>query len=147
MNKLLELQRVVKQINRTFIDDSIQEVLEGEREAIVELNTENQLFQQGIGADGKKLEPPYSVSTRRAKTRKSQPLDRVTLKDTGKFYRNTDAVPTEREVTITNDDSKRDKLEDKYGDRIFGLTGESQGILSQTIVKPGLIRILKRKLT
>lgn len=53
---------------------------------IIELNTQYQLFQLGVNSEGEKL-GDYSSYTKILKERKGQPTDRVTLKDTGEFYK------------------------------------------------------------
>lgn len=58
---------------------------------IINLNTESQLYDKGIDADGNSLgeysrATIYGTSAYEGKISKGQPYDRVTLKDTGAFY-------------------------------------------------------------
>lgn len=48
--------------------------------------SEDQLFDRGVDGNNKKLRG-YARTTIRIKSRKNQPTDRTTLRDTGKFHR------------------------------------------------------------
>ena len=56
------------------------------KDFILELNTQTQLYDQGVGSDGNSI-GKYSNYTINIKKEKGQPTDRVTLKDTGEFYK------------------------------------------------------------
>ena len=108
------------------LDEAEDYVLENKeyREDVLELERER-LF-HGTNADGSEIVPEYKPSTVMIKKKKGQPTDRVTLFDKGKFY---GAFTMEREgdnVLFTSEDSKTKKLEEKYGERIFGLTDKDK---------------------
>lgn len=99
---------------------------------IIRLNTQEQLFKKGIGADGLKLTPPYTANTVRLKRLKGQRTDHVTLKDTEDFYKSFRVSVNKVTIEITADTIKEgNDLIDKYGDEILGLTDESKEKLSR----------------
>jgi hypothetical protein len=87
------------------------------------LNTEQQLY-LGIDSLGNSL-GEYAPSTIAIKKRKGQPTDRVTLKDTGDFYKDFDIIVDEEGFIITNVNEKTLSLTDRYGNDIFGITDEN----------------------
>ena len=64
--------------------------------------------QLDMGLDGyyNKIQPPYAPRTIYNKTRKGQPTDRVTLKDTGEFYNSLRIEFDENGFRIVSDDDK-----------------------------------------
>jgi len=92
---------------------------------IVDINTDR-LYKAGEYVTRDKIADrrPYAPMTIRIKKAKGQPTDRVTLKDTGDFYRSI-YVKFERDrFTILASDVKTKKLMAKYGADIFGMNGE-----------------------
>jgi len=104
---------------------------------VITLNTEglptSQLYSLGEDSEGKTLESiggGYSPFTQQIKGGKGQPTDRVTLKDTGEFYRTFDVIPFKGGFNIVADTLKDDNdLEDRWGDDIVGLNEENTNIL------------------
>lgn len=93
---------------------------------VEEANTQDQLF-QGIDATGttlKSIGGGYSPLTILIKTRKGQPTNRVTLKDTGAFYKSI------RAMAVGNGDLEIDAnymkqgtdLRTRWGKNLLGLT-------------------------
>ena len=64
---------------------------------------------------------------------KQQPTDRVTLKDTGEFHRSIFVKFTKDTIIIDSDNDLRDKLVEKYGAAIFGLTKQNKQALIRII--------------
>lgn len=100
---------------------------------------QERLFDTGKDADGNDLRPFYTRYTQEIKEAKGQPYDRVTLKDTGAFYAAMYAEADGDSVIFGSTDEKRDedtgelfltqeRLEEKYGERIFGLTEENREV-------------------
>ena len=56
------------------------------RKLIIDLNTEEQLYSQGVDSKGVQL-GEYSIYTKGLKQNKGQRTDHITLKDTGEFYK------------------------------------------------------------
>lgn len=100
---------------------------------VIDLNTEKQLYDRGIDSSGRSLASiggGYSPVTIDIKRSKGQPTDRVTLKDTGDFYKTFNVIVERGKVTITADAIKEDTdLIKEWGDDIIGLTDESMGII------------------
>lgn len=94
---------------------------------ITDLNTEVQLFDLGIDATGVTLSSiggGYSQFTIASKSRKGQPTNRVTLKDTGDYHDSFKVKPLSNgdfEIT-SNDTIHGESLFDRWGDDIEGLT-------------------------
>lgn len=72
-----------------------------------------QLFAGEYG-DGSKIIPSYTPFTVREKKRKLQPSNRVTLKDTGDFYKGIKADVKPKGMEIVSTEGKTKKLFDKY---------------------------------
>lgn len=98
---------------------------------------QERLFGTGTNSDGTEIRPFYTRYTQEIKEEKGQPYDRVTLKDTGAFYAAMYAEADGDKVVFGSTDEKTDedtgdifltqeRLEEKYGDRIFGLTEENK---------------------
>lgn len=102
----------------------------------LDYNTESQLYERGIDADGKSL-GEYSPVTIEIKKVKGQPTDRVTLKDEGDFHRGFFATTDKFPVVFGSSDPKADMLEDTYGN-IFGLTTDNKRAFVDDI-KPHIV--------
>lgn len=97
---------------------------------ITYLNTKVQLFDYGEDARGVQLAAVgggYAPSTIRIKSRKGQPTNRVTLKDTGDFYKSFDVqVKPNADFSITSDSIKNGvDLHKRWGENIEGLQPEN----------------------
>jgi len=97
---------------------------------ITDLNTKVQLFDYGEDSRGIQLAAvggTYAPSTIKIKARKGQPTNRVTLKDTGDFYKTFDVqVKPNANFSITANTMKSGQdLEDRWGDNILGLQDEN----------------------
>lgn len=130
-------------------DDEISQtvmlsVLAKERE-VVELNTDEQLFTQGVSANGAPIRPVYTPMTVAIKQAKGQPTDRVTLRDTGDFHQSFFIEISDKEFTINADDPKLAKIQRKYGSNVLGLTQTS---IDQTadIIRPTFVQIVRKQI-
>ena len=110
---------------------------------IVSLNTQDQLFEKGIRADGTPITPEYTPFTISIKREKGQPTDRVTLKDTGEFYDSFVAyVDSSADIIINSNPLKVDEngletnLLFKYGEKVEGLTQQNLDIITQKLIVP-----------
>lgn len=115
------------------------------RKLIIDLNTKSQLYQQGIDSKGIKLSEysrnnGYSNRTKEIKQAKGQPTNRITLNDTGEFYRSFRVKLFSDELMIfANPLKDDDNLFDEWGTDIVGLTEESIVTLAEyakIIIKP-----------
>ena len=122
----LDLDRIV---NIILSDRDVQDF-------IINLNTEGQLF-KGIDSLGVSLDSiggDYAASTKARKGRKGQPTDRVTLKDSGDFYKTFDIDVFAKGFTIEADTIKSGQdLEGRWGDKLVGLTKENKILLVQKL--------------
>ncbi len=96
---------------------------------IIKMNTDDQLFKDGINNLGVTLESiggSYTSFTISEKTRKGQPTDRITLKDTGDFYSSfrIELGSDFFEITANTIKDGTD-LRSRWGDEILGLTDEN----------------------
>ena len=112
---------------------------------IINLNTEEQLFKQGINALNVKLadvDNPYTEATIEGtsqfegKRSKGQPFDRVTLKDTGEFYESFRITLNKNNFVISSDPIKDGtSLFQRWGKEIEGLTPENLQLVIDEIRK------------
>lgn len=114
----------------------LNKVLSIDIDAAAELSTEDsapdlvkaqqdQLY-AGLLSTGQPIVPLYRPTTIARKRGKGQPTDRVTLKDTGAYYKGIIVDVRGENIIITNADSKAGKLEDKYGPDILGLADNAK---------------------
>lgn len=129
-----QLKRATDEIIRDYYKELIN-ILASLSKDIAETNAD-QLF-AGLRADDTEIEPAYKPFTIAIKKEKGQPTDRVTLKDTGEFHRSIFVRFEGDKVIIDSDNDLRDKLVEKYGATIFGLTKQN---------KDALVRILQKRL-
>lgn len=108
---------------------------------------QSRLFNEGRDIDGNELTPFYAPVTQNIKEEKGQPYDRVTLRDTGAFYESFKAeydgsgnmVFYATDEKLDEDDGElfntQERLEEKYGDRIMGLTEDDKVTIRGMTVK------------
>ena len=95
---------------------------------IIEMNTIDQLYKQGINSKGQSLKAiggDYAYLTKDIKSHFNQPFDRITLKDTGEFYESFNVRVTSTDFTIEADTMKDEDLTIRWGEDIIGLTDEN----------------------
>lgn len=136
IEQVTQLRRNLEQWQKSLPDVVLESVKDNEH-YIVDLNTQSQLFDKGIDSEGQTITPGYSPLTISIKRSKGQPTDRVTLRDTGDFHRSFKISYGNDAFAIFADDPKAQKLENKYGSEIFGLTPDSLDEAIE-IVKPEL---------
>lgn len=90
----------------------------------------------GLTREGDEIFPPYAPLTVAIKRLKGQPVDRVTLKDTGDFYRGFSVIVTADQVLTGSTDEKNAKLRAKYGEAIFGLGGQFKAGYVNNALRP-----------
>lgn len=100
-----------------------------------------QLF-QGIGSDDLAIIPSYTKRTKQIKISKGQPIDRVTLRDTGDFYRGIRIDVVGEAIRTDSIDHKSRDLQLKYGEEIFGL-GTQARTRYKKILQPEFIKQIK----
>ena len=120
------------------------------QEMIIELNTQDQLFEKGEDKLGRRLDAlgggyaPYTIDI---KVSKGQPTDRVTLKDTGAFYDSFYvSIPSGADyiLIIANPIKDGKDINEEWGGYVIGLQPENmQKIIDY--VKEKFIQILRER--
>jgi len=143
------LEDAIKKLrfNQRKLEREAINLLQGEIEY---LNTEEQLYQKGVDARGRKLTPGYTNRTKVIKARKGQPTNRVTLRDTGELHGSFKVTANDRDITVemtkvVDGEDIAKKLRDKYQTMYEGLSPESIGKLAEKM-KPILIDLIKDEL-
>jgi len=96
------------------------------------LGEQRKQMEAGANSDGTPIEPEYAEFTKEVKLKVGQPIDRVTLKDTGAFHSSFFIVYGPKYFAIYARDGKTKKLISKYGTEIFGLNDVA---MSKLLVK------------
>lgn len=110
-----------------------------------DLNINDQLFKKGIDSEGKSL-GQYAPSTKKAKQRKGQPSDHITLKDTGTFYDSFDITPDDDGFWMLADGNKDGvDLFQRFGQDVLGLTDDNFEPLKQIIIEE-LYKLIAQKI-
>ena len=129
---------------RSLPMDGIVERASDRQESLMEdLNV--QQMEQGINSEGNRILPEYAPSTKAIKRKKSQPVDKVTLKDTGQFHSQVRVKRYPSKKELVSYDSKSEKLQTKYGPEILGLTDENMTIIKENM-KPLMISDIRNLL-
>ena len=106
---------------------------------IISLNTEDQLYDKGVFADGSPT-GKYAANTIEGtkyylgKKQKGQPYNHITFKDTGELYESIRFNNKAKEFELVGNTVKDGvDLEDRYGNPLIGLTDDSLGEVSDYI--------------
>lgn len=121
-------------------------------EKIIELNRDDQMYEQGIKSDGSVI-GDYAPLTKEKKAAEGQRYDHITLRDTQRFHASMKVKFNDKSFKITADDRKTNDLTgeteyltDIYGDEILGLTEENIEFVNQKFILPSLQQTLRHKL-
>lgn len=123
----------------------IQQIIWDNDAYIIDMNAEEQLFEQGINRLGVDIMDyaPYSPLTIAIKEEKGQPTNRVTLRDTGDFETSFFLEVSDKQFEIKAADFKTEDLIKKYGRQILGLTNENIAVLIWQCIFPDLLKRAK----
>ena len=121
---------------KSSINSSLQQSFNNNQEQAKDLNRV-QMF-GGIKIDDSAIFPPYADSTKRYKFNKGQPIDRVTLKDTGEFYNNLKINAKPDEVVFSSPTSYSIHIFNKYNreSKVLGLTMQNIRVFYEQFTKP-----------
>lgn len=116
------------------------------QEEIIYLNTIDQLYNKGQDKLGRSLDSlggGYSPYTIQIKQQKGQPIDRVTLKDTGDFYNSWIVVNNDTYIEIIANPMKKGKdINLEWGGYVIGLQPQNmQKIIDE--IKDKYIKIVR----
>jgi hypothetical protein len=109
------------------------------RKLIIDLNTIDQLYNQGVDSRGVSL-GDYTAYTKSLKQQKGERYDHITLKDTGEFYKSFRIIFTGDALQIIANPIKDDtNLFKEFGIDIVGLTEDSMSVVitkALQLIKP-----------
>jgi hypothetical protein len=107
------------------IDKSIQTSIAKNEKVLTEQQTDGQ-FDKGKDAFNVSIVPKYATSTKNIKRGKGQPINRVTLKDTGELYNKVNIKANATEAIITANVSYFKYLVTHYeGNQLLGIQDEA----------------------
>lgn len=134
----------LRKFKSILTDELKNEILRNE-DVIIEMIIQDQLYDHGIEGRGIEIASylPYAASTVKRKIRKGQPTNRVTLKDSGDFYKSLHVEFDEDGFYVTSSDDKSKYLLDRYGKTIFRLSNENFNRLLREYIRPSLSQKLK----
>lgn len=117
----------LRSIKEPGVLESIRQAISENEQFILDLVREDQLYDYGINGRNVSIDAyaPYTMNTVRIKTDKRQPTDRVTLCDTGDFYKSMNIVFTAKGFYIEAHTSYVPDLMEKYGTEVLRLTDEN----------------------
>lgn len=149
MKQITDLRNRVANFNEALTSGRlIQNIIWDNEAYIVDLNAEEQLYEQGINRLGVEIADyaPYSPVTIAIKEAKGQPTNRVTLRDGGDFESSFFLEVGNKQFEIKASDFKTEDLIMKYGRQILGLTDENIAILIWQYIYPDLINEAKTQI-
>lgn len=149
MKVITDLRKRVADFNEDLTSGRLIQNIIWENEAyIVDMNAEEQLFEQGINRLGVEISDyaPYSPVTIEIKEAKGQPTNRVTLRDEGDFESSFFLEVGTKQFEIKASDWKTEELIKKYGRQILGLTDENIAILIWQYIYPDLMNEAKKQI-
>ena len=145
LQSILDLQKRVILANDGLTSGKwLQQIIWDNEAYIVDMNAEEQLFEQGINRLGIDIMDyaPYSPLTIAIKEEKGQPTNRVTLRDEGDFESSFYLEVNNTQFEIKAADWKTEELIKKYGRQILGLTTENIVKLIWQYIYPDLLKQL-----
>ena len=149
MKVITDLRKRVADFNEALTSGRMIQNIIWENEAyIVDMNADEQLFEQGINRLGVEISDyaPYSPVTIEIKEAKGQPTNRVTLRDEGDFESSFFLEVGTKQFEIKASDWKTEELIKKYGRQILGLTDENIAILIWQYIYPDLMNEAKKQI-
>jgi hypothetical protein len=131
---------IIEEIEQNFRALTLQKVTTPmfSRSDVIEISEELQRaqYQKGETALGKDtIFGKYAQSTTTyPRATKVSAGDTIKLKDSGDFYRNIKAFGDKEGILMDNKDSKKELLEEAYGDSVIGLHEESISELGDYLI-------------
>ena len=140
--------RVATFNNGVSSGEYIQQIIWDNDAYIVDMNAQEQLYEQGINRLGVDIMDyaPYSPVTIEIKKALEQPTNRVTLRDEGDFESSFFLEVGDKQFEIKASDFKTEDLIKKYGRQILGLTKENIAVLIWQYIYPDLMEKAKNVL-
>lgn len=140
--------RVATFNNGVSSGEYVQQIIWDNDAYIVDMNAQEQLYEQGINRLGVDIMDyaPYSPVTIEIKKALGQPTNRVTLRDEGDFESSFFLEVGDKQFEIKASDFKTEDLIKKYGRQILGLTKENIAVLIWQYIYPDLMEKAKNVL-
>lgn len=142
LQSIIDLKNRVITFNEGLVSGMyIQRIIMDNEAYIVDLNAQDQLYEEGINRLGVSIMDyaPYRPLTIAIKEQKGQPTNRVTLRDTGDFESSFYLDVGDIQFEIKASDWKTESLIKKYGRQILGLTDENISSLIWDYIYPDLM--------
>lgn len=142
LQSIIELKNRVITFNEGLVSGMyIQRIIMDNEAYIVDLNAQDQLYEEGINRLGVSIMDyaPYRPLTIAIKEQKGQPTNRVTLRDTGDFESSFYLEVNDKQFEVKASDWKTEALIKKYGRQILGLTDENISSLIWDYIYPDLM--------
>ena len=115
---------------------TVGEVVRAQGHVLEDANTAQ--LSEGLDADNRDITPEYAPLTVEIKQAKGQPTSHVTLRDEGNFYAGIVAQVRGEAVALEGTDPKTQELQQKYGNRILGLSDQAVDEFREDYVRPEL---------
>lgn len=130
---------------KSILDQELKNEILRCEDVIVEMITQEQLYNSGINGRGVEIASyaPYASRTIKKKLRKGQPTNRVTLKDTGSLYHSLHIEFDDEGFYVTSSQDKVKYLMEHYGTAIFRLSNQNLKVLLNDYVRPSLKEKMK----
>lgn len=138
MDRLEEIRQKLMNLNRVVLS-AIQETFSENDTVVEDLNIAQ--LQRGERSDGVIL-PDYSP---RSVMVFGKPPGPIRLFETGAFYRGITLVATKEFATLEGRDSKTQELQDRYGDRIIGVTEDNRHEFQDEFIRAGIREGLEKE--
>lgn len=127
---------------REILDKELVDEMLSHENIIIDM-VRDQLF-SGVDGYTASIHPPYASRTIKRKIKKGQPIDRVTLRDTGDFYASLHLSYDDEGFYISSTDQKLSNiLKSRYGKPILRLSDENLSELMSNYIRPSLTEKLK----
>lgn len=142
LQSIIDLKNRVITFNEGLVSGMyIQRIIMDNEAYIVDLNAQDQLYEEGINRLGVSIMDyaPYRPLTIAIKEQKGQPTNRVTLRDTGDFESSFYLEVSNKQFEVKASDWKTEALIKKYGRQILGLTDENISSLIWDYIYPDII--------
>ena len=136
---------IIKRVRETLakieksIYPTLEDVIDKYAHVLEDIITQNQLFAKGEDSKGISIHPDYADLTIDFKIENNQPFDRVTLKDSGDFYRSITVESSNNQLIISASIEYAADLMGKYGNDILGIQPEEMKAFFKKYVIPELI--------
>lgn len=142
------LTRLAKRLKNLDINEILYEIYQKKefQELVIDENLVEQLFKHGIDSKGNSL-GEYAPSTIKAKKKKGQPYDRITLIDHGDFYETYKFTAMKNGFDLFMDGKKESTdLFKRYGKDVLGLTDKSLDKICE-LVRDEIIEYIKKEVS